>query len=97
VTPLVYGLAFEARIAHPETIVEDRPMRYGAWPSQNLDQTYLRPISARTALQASRNLPAVALLDAVRLAQLAVRLRRAGATPRLPPSGTPGLAMRSAA
>ena len=91
--PLVYGLAFEAGIAHPETIVEDRPMRFGAYAPQNLDRTYLGPISARTALQASRNLPAVALLDAVGPAQLAARLRRAGATPRLPPGGTPGLAM----
>ena len=37
--PLVYGLAFEAGIAHPETIVEDRPMRFGAYAPQNLDRT----------------------------------------------------------
>ena len=91
--PLVYGLAFEMGLAHPETIVEDRPMRFGSYAPQNLDRTWLGPISARTALQASRNLPAVALLDAVGPAQLAARLRRAGAPPRLPPGGTPGLAM----
>ncbi|HET9069299.1 MAG TPA: penicillin-binding protein 1C, partial [Amaricoccus sp.] len=91
--PLVYGLAFEMGIAHPETMVEDRPMRFGSYAPQNLDRTWLGAISARTALQASRNLPAVALLDAVGPAQLGARLRRAGATPRLPPGGTPGLAM----
>jgi penicillin-binding protein 1C len=68
-------------------------MRFGAYAPQNLDRTYLGPISARTALQASRNVPAVALLDAVGPAQLAARLRRAAAAPRLPPGGTPGLAM----
>ncbi len=91
--PLVYGLAFEAGIAHPETIVDDRPMRFGSYAPQNLDRGWLGPISARTALQASRNLPAVALLDAVGPAQLLARLRCAGDTPRLPPGGTPGLAI----
>jgi len=91
--PLVYGLAFEAGIAHPETILEDRPMRFGRYAPQNLDRGWLGPISARTALQASRNLPAVALLDAVGPAQLMARLRRAGAAPRLPAGGTPGLAI----
>ena len=91
--PLIYGLAFEAGIAHPETIVDDRPMRFGTWAPQNLDRTWLGPITARTALQASRNLPAVALLDAVGPAQLMARLRRAGDAPVLPPGGAPGLAI----
>lgn len=91
--PLIYGLAFEQGIAHPETIVEDRPMRFGSYAPQNLDRTYLGAITARTALQASRNLPAVALLDAVGPAQLLARLRRAGADPQLPPGGMPGLAI----
>ena len=83
----------DAGIAHPETMVEDRPMRFGTYAPQNLDRAFLGPISARTALQASRNLPAVALLDAVGPAQLLARLRRAGAAPRLPPGGAPGLAI----
>ncbi|HRO12283.1 penicillin-binding protein 1C [Amaricoccus sp.] len=91
--PLVYGLAFEAGIAHPETVIEDRPMRFGSYAPQNLDRTWLGPITARIALQASRNLPAVALLDAVGPAQLMARLRRAGASPQLPPGGGPGLAI----
>ncbi|MFO1140919.1 MAG: penicillin-binding protein 1C [Amaricoccus sp.] len=90
--PLIYGLAFEAGLAHPESIVEDRPMRFGSWAPQNLDRGFLGPITARTALQASRNLPAVSLLDAVGPAQLLARLRRAGDAPELPP-GTPGLAI----
>ena len=91
--PLVYGLAFEAGLAHPETIVDDRPMRFGSYAPQNLDRTWHGPISARAALQSSRNLPAVALLDAVGPAQLLARLRRAGARPELPPGGSAGLAI----
>ena len=26
--PLIYGLAFEAGIAHPETLIDDPPMRF---------------------------------------------------------------------
>lgn len=91
--PLVYGLAFESGLAHPETILDDRPMRFGAYAPQNLDHQWLGPITARTALQASRNLPAVALLDAVGPAQLMARLRRAGDSPVLPPGAAPGLAI----
>lgn len=68
-------------------------MRFGSYAPQNLDRSWLGPITARTALQASRNLPAVALLDAVGPARLMARLRRAGANPELPPGGAPGLAI----
>ena len=27
--PIIYGLAFEAGLAHPETLIEDRPTRFG--------------------------------------------------------------------
>jgi len=91
--PLIYGLAFEAGIAHPETMVEDRPMTFGAYAPQNLDRSFRGPMSARAALQTSRNVPAVALLDAVGPAQLLARLRRAGARPVLPPGAAPGLAL----
>ena len=47
----------------------------------------------RAALQASRNLPAVALLDAVGPAQLLARLRRAGVRAALPAGRAPGLAI----
>jgi penicillin-binding protein 1C len=89
--PLVFGLAFEAGLAHPETLVEDRPLRFGTYAPENLDRRFLGTMTARAALQTSRNLPAVALLDAVGPAQLLARLRRAGLAPRL--EGAPGLAL----
>jgi penicillin-binding protein 1C len=91
--PLIYGLGFEAGLLLPETMVEDRPMTFGTYAPQNLDQAFLGPMTARRALQTSRNLPAVAVLDAVGPARLLARLRRAGADPRLPPGGAPGLAL----
>lgn len=91
--PLVYGLAFEEGLAHPETLAEDRPTRFGAWEPRNFDQSWRGTVHLRRALQLSLNVPAVALLDALGPAHLLARLRRAGAEPRLPPGGRPGLAI----
>jgi penicillin-binding protein 1C len=91
--PLIYGLAFEQGLAHPETLIEDRPIRFGGWEPQNFDRSFRGTIPLRRALQLSLNVPAVALLDAVGPAQLLARLRRSGAEPVLPPGGLPGLAV----
>ncbi|WP_430225879.1 penicillin-binding protein 1C [Paroceanicella profunda] len=92
--PLIYGLAFEAGIAHPETLIDDAPMRFGSYEPQNFDRRFHGTVSLRTALQMSLNIPAVALLEAVGPAQLMARMRRAGAQPVLPHgSGPPGLAI----
>ncbi len=91
--PLIYGLAFEAGIAHPETLLDDRPTTFGTYAPQNFDRTYRGTITAREALQLSVNIPAVALLDAIGPAQLLARLKRAGITPVLPENRAPGLAI----
>lgn len=91
--PLIYGIAFEEGLAHPETLIEDRPTRFGAWAPQNFDRVWRGTVHVRRALQLSLNVPAIALLDAMGPAQLMVRLRRAGASPRLPPGPPPGLAI----
>ena len=91
--PLIYGLAFESGLAHPDTLLDDRPSRFGDYAPENFDRRFRGAIRAREALQLSLNVPAVALLDAVGPATLAARLRRAGAEPRLPEGGAPGLAM----
>lgn len=91
--PLIYGLAFEAGIAHPQTLLEDRPTSFGGYAPQNFDRKYRGTITASVALQLSLNIPAVALLDAVGPAQLLARMRRAGVEPVLPPGRYPGLAI----
>ncbi len=91
--PLIYGLAFEDGIAHPETLLEDRPTSFNGYAPQNFDKRFHGTLTARAALQMSLNIPAVALLDAVGPAKLLARLRRAGAAPVLPRGRMPGLAI----
>ncbi|MEY8882134.1 penicillin-binding protein 1C [Donghicola sp. XS_ASV15] len=90
--PLIYGLAFDQGLAHPETIFDDRPMRFGDYAPQNFDGSFRGPLPLREALQQSLNIPAVALTDALGPAKLMSALRKAGATPVLP-SGRAGLAV----
>ncbi|WP_422613603.1 penicillin-binding protein 1C [Polymorphum gilvum] len=91
--PLIYGLAFEQGVAHPESYIEDRPIRIAGYDPTNFDRAFQGTVTAREALQLSLNIPAVRLLDAVGPAQLTSRLRRAGARPVLPAGLTPGLAV----
>lgn len=90
--PLVYGLAFDAGLGHPETLIEDVPTAFGTYAPQNFDRQFRGTISLRGALQASLNIPVVKLTDALGPAQLIAGLRRAGVSPRLP-GGAPGLAV----
>ena len=91
--PFIYGLAFEDGLVHPETLIEDRPVRYGAYAPENFDMTFQGTVSARRALQLSLNVPAVALLAKVGASRLSARLAQAGAPLVLPKGEAPGLAM----
>ena len=91
--PFIYALAFEAGIAHPETLVDDRPSRFGSYGPENFDLTYQGTVTARCALQLSLNVPAVELLNAVGPARFVARLRQAGAEVALPAETAPGLAI----
>ena len=91
--PLIYGLAFDAGIANPETLIEDRPTAFGTYAPKNFDQTYMGTVSLREALQYSLNIPAVLLLESVGPARLINRMHRAGADAKLPGSAPAGLAI----
>ena len=82
--PLIYGLGFEAGLIHPESLIADRPTRFGDYAPQNFDRQFRGELSVRRALQASLNVPVVALLDEVGPAELMTRMRRAGMAPDLP-------------
>jgi len=90
--PLIYALAFDEGLAHPETLLEDRPTSFGGYAPQNFDRTFHGTIRAREALQLSLNIPAVALTDAMGPARLLAGLRRAGVNPVIP-GNQPGLAV----
>ena len=63
--PFIYGLGFEDGFIHPETLIEDRPARYGGYAPKNFDLTFQGTVTVRRALQLSLNLPALAVLDQV--------------------------------
>ncbi len=91
--PFIYGLAFEDGTAHPETLIEDRPTRFGAWRPENFDLTFQGTVTLRRALQLSLNVPAVALLESVGAQRLFARLETSGAILQLPQGEVPGLAI----
>ncbi|MEO1470805.1 MAG: penicillin-binding protein 1C [Pseudomonadota bacterium] len=91
--PLIYGIAFENGIAHPESLIDDRPTRFGTYTPTNFNEGYHGTLSVRAALQRSLNVPTVTLLDAIGPAQLMTRMRRARAPGVLPPGRAPGLAI----
>jgi penicillin-binding protein 1C len=91
--PFIYGLGFEDGFIHPETLVDDRPVRYGAYAPENFDLTYQGTVSVRRALQLSLNVPAILVLDKVGPNRFGARLAQAGVRLVLPAGEAPGLAM----
>jgi penicillin-binding protein 1C len=91
--PFIYGLGFEDGLIHPETLLEDRPVRYGSYAPENFDLTFQGTVTVRRALQLSLNVPAVNVLERVGASRLSARLSQAGAILVLPKGEAPGLAM----
>jgi penicillin-binding protein 1C len=91
--PFIYGMGFEDGLIHPETLIDDRPVRYGNYAPENFDLTFQGTVTVRRALQFSLNVPAVAVLDKVGVNRLAARIHQAGAALVLPKGEAPGLAM----
>jgi penicillin-binding protein 1C len=91
--PFIYGLGFEDGLIHPETLIEDRPIRYGGYRPENFDLTFQGTVTVRRALQLSLNVPAVAVLDRIGASRLIARLGEAGASLVLPRREAPGLAL----
>ena len=91
--PFIYALAFDGGLAHPETLIDDRPADFDGYRPQNFDMSYQGTVTVREALQMSLNVPAVAALEAVGPMRLVSAFRRAGVRPRLPRDERPGLAI----
>lgn len=91
--PFIYALAFENGLAHPETLLDDRPSRRGVYQPENFDLSFQGTVTARRALQLSLNVPAVELLADVGVPRLLARLKQAGAEIALPKDAAPGLAV----
>lgn len=91
--PLIYGLAFDAGLIAPATLVEDAPTRFGGYAPENFEGSYHGTVSAAEALRLSLNVPAVAVLDAIGPSRFTATLARHGTPLRLPDNGRPGLAI----
>jgi penicillin-binding protein 1C len=91
--PIIYGLAFELGLAHPSTLVEDAPARFGLYVPKNFDSEWHGTVTIRAALIHSLNIPAVKVLEAVGAGRLHSRLQQAGVDPVLPKGADPSLAM----
>jgi penicillin-binding protein 1C len=91
--PFIYGLAFEDGFVHPESLIDDRPIRFGSYAPENFDMSFQGTVPVRKALQLSLNVPAIELLDRVGASRLSSRLKQAGADLVLPKDEVPGLAM----
>lgn len=90
--PLVYGLSFDEGLAHPETLIEDRPTDFNGYQPQNFDRHFRGTIRLREALQQSLNIPVVALTEALGPSKLLAALDKAGVGYDLP-GGQAGLAI----
>jgi penicillin-binding protein 1C len=91
--PFIYGLGFEDGLIHPDTLIDDRPVRFGGYAPENFDLNFQGTVTVRRALQLSLNVPAVAVLEKVGASRFATRLKQAGGSLVLPAGEVPGLAM----
>ena len=82
--PFIYGLGFELGLIHPETLIDDRPIRFGGYAPENFDLSFQGTVTVRRALQLSLNVPAVAVLDGVGASRFTARLAQAGGALVLP-------------
>lgn len=90
--PLVYAMAFDQGLAHPETLIDDRPVSFGRYTPQNFDGHFRGEIKLAEALRQSLNIPVVLLTQEIGPLRLMAALRQSGAQPVIP-GGKPGLAV----
>ncbi|MGH1576180.1 penicillin-binding protein 1C [Planktotalea sp.] len=90
--PLVYGLAFDQGLAHPASLINDRPVAFGNYAPQNFDGAFRGELRVDDALRQSLNLPVVLLLEELGPARLMSALGKAGLEAKVP-GGKPGLAI----
>src|SRR5260370_11328982 len=83
--PWIYAMAFDDRVLHPESLVEDVPVRFRDWLPRNFDREHVGAVTVRRALQQSLNVPAVLTLEKVGPQRFISTLRNAGVAPGLPP------------
>jgi penicillin-binding protein 1C len=80
--PFLYGLAFEERLLTPVSLLDDSALdlsvALGLYRPRNYDNAFRGLVSARTALAASLNVPAVKALELLGTDRLVASLRMLG-------------------
>ncbi|WP_397544146.1 penicillin-binding transpeptidase domain-containing protein, partial [Roseovarius salis] len=82
--PFVYAMAFDRGLAHPQTLINDRPVTFGSYAPENFDGAYRGELPVAEALRQSLNIPVTLLMDEIGPAHLMALLRRAGVRAVLP-------------
>lgn len=80
--PFLYGLALEKKILTAASVILDAPVQVGTpgglYVPENYDRDYGGPVTVRTALASSLNMPAVRVLLLTGIEPLVARLRDLG-------------------
>ena len=76
--PFIYTLALEQGIIHPQTVLADTQKSFAGYEPENADREFLGPLSAKKALQLSRNIPAIHLQNILKYPDLYDFLKSAG-------------------
>nr|WP_328820066.1 penicillin-binding protein 1C [Permianibacter fluminis] len=90
--PFIYALALDQGVIHPLSMLKDAPTAFGPFTPENFDGRFAGPLSARDALNRSRNIPAVWLATQIKQPDLYELLRAAGVS-ALQPRSHYGLAL----
>jgi penicillin-binding protein 1C len=85
--PFAYLAAFDRGILTPSSLLADTPLAFSGQAPRNFDLTYRGPVTARTALADSLNVPAVRVLRAAGPELVLDLLRNAGFRSLVYPTG----------
>jgi penicillin-binding protein 1C len=82
--PFLYGLAFDGKVLTPASLLDDSPAdiadERGVYRPRNYDDHFQGPVTARTALASSLNVPAVRTLGVIGAENFLRKLRELGFT-----------------
>lgn len=91
--PFVYGLAYDAGIAHPQTVIRDSLTSFAGYVPKNFSREFAGDIRIEEALVRSLNIPAIAVLAELGPQRFDTALRDAGVSLQYGDGNRPSLAL----
>lgn len=91
--PFTYACAMQQQTLYPNEVLSDAPYDYGLYNPGNFDGEFYGPVSAADALAASRNIPALTVLERVGYGRLKSFLKETGMTTLTRPAEHYGLGL----